>query len=496
MITFTEDRSRWLQRLQLLFVLVTLTALISLGRVRADCTVTNLGIPALPDLVGSYKGHSGGLYPHGANRRPAAHEAAGLQIALEKVQPRDTNGAVNASNGRIVLLSVGMSNTSAEWGGFKRDADRDPSKNPQLTIVNGAQGGNDAEQWTNYFAATWSLVETQRLRAAGVTINQVQVIWIKQALAGPNGYGAFPRHAQALQTNLEMIVRAAKSHYPNLAIIYVSSRTRSYATNANGLNPEPFAYESGFSVRWLMEKQISGSSDLNYDPSKAPPGGAPVAPWLSWGPYLWADGTTGRSDGFVWLCSDLGSDFTHPSTDGNTKVTTQLLAFFKTDVTARPWFVRKTIVGQAPVCAATASVTSGAVPLTVSFMANASDSDGIIREHLWTFEDGTFSTNANPVKIFKIAGIYRARVSIMDNDGNTTAQQVTINAGIAGARLSSPLYAESGFQFRVDGATNVDHTVQSSVDLLSWTSLHTNRPPFTFTDAADSARRFYRVVAQ
>jgi hypothetical protein len=468
--------------------------LVPVDRIRADCTVTNLGIPALPDLTATYKGQPGGLYPHGANRRPAAHEEAGRQIALEKIQPRDANGTVNATNGRIVLLSIGMSNTSQEWGGFKRQADRDSSKNPQLTIVNGALGGNDATQWTNYFAASWSIVETQKLRPAGVTTNQVQVIWLKQALAGPKGYGAFPGHAEALQSSLEMIVRAAKSHYPNLAIVYVSSRTRAYTTNANGLNPEPFAYESAFSVRWLIEKQLSGSPDLNYDPSKA--GSVPVAPWISWGPYLWADGTAGRSDGFLWLCSDVTSDFTHPSTNGNAKVVSQLLAFFKTDVTATPWFLRRTTIGQAPVCAPSASATSGAVPLTVNFTADASDADGIIREYWWTFEDGTFSTNANPVKIFQVPGIYRARVSVMDNDGNTTTRSLTINAGITGARLSSPLYAENRFQFMVNGATNADHIVQSSVDLVSWISLHTNRAPFMFMDAADSSSRFYRVVAQ
>jgi hypothetical protein len=475
----------------LLVFYVVLATIVPFGRGHADCTVTNLGIPPLPDLVGNYKGYIGGLYPSGANRRPAAHEAAGRQIALENIQPRDTNGTVNATNGRIVLLSIGMSNTSQEWGGFKRDADRDSSKNPQLTVVNGAIGGNDATQWTNFLAPTWSLVTTQRLRAAGVTTNQVQVIWLKQALAGPNGYGAFPRHAQALQTNLEMIVRAAKRHYPNLAILYVSGRTRAYTTNANQLNPEPFAYESGFSVRWLIEKQLSGSPELNYDPGK----GATVAPWLSWGPYIWADGTAGRSDGFMWLCSDVTSDFTHPSSEGVAKVVAQLLAFFKTDVTARPWFVRRTVVGQAPACAPSANVTSGAVPLTVSLTANASD-DGIIREYLWTFEDGTFSTNANPIKTFNRPGVYRARVCVTDNDGNTAAGSVTINAGIASAQLSLPLYSETQFQFMVNGATNVDHIVQGSTDLVSWTSLHTNRPPFTFMGAADSRSRFYRVVAQ
>ena len=44
-------------------------------------------------------------------------------------------------------------------------------------------------------------------------------------------------HARALQAMLEQIVRNAKARYPNLAIAYVSSRTRCYTNNPTLLNP-------------------------------------------------------------------------------------------------------------------------------------------------------------------------------------------------------------------------------------------------------------------
>src|SRR5437667_11815131 len=57
--------------------------------------------------------------------------------------------------------------------------------------------------------ATWTTA-LQRLSSAGVTTNQVEAIWLKQALAGPANYGIFPGHAQALEHALATILRVAK----------------------------------------------------------------------------------------------------------------------------------------------------------------------------------------------------------------------------------------------------------------------------------------------
>lgn len=459
-------------------------------KVAADCSVTNLAIAPVPDLAGLYKNQLPGLYPFGANHPPSDHLAAGLQIATEQIRPLDASGNSDTNNGKIVLLSIGMSNTTQEWGGangFMPRANADPSKNPQLVIVDGAQGGQAATDWTNYNSATWSTVQS-RLQSAGVTTNQVQVIWMKHARRNPTE--AFPLHAQFLQTNLEVILRVAQLRYPNLKIAYLSSRTRSYATNVGGLNPEPFAYESAFSVRWLIEKQLNG--ELNYNAAN----GAVVVPWLAWGPYLWADGTNPRSDGFTWLCSDLQADFTHPSpTTGVAKVGAQLLAFFKTHPTATPWFLKKSVVGQPPVCAPSATATSGVAPLSVTFNANASDPDGAIRNYQWTFDDGTFATNANPAKTFFLPGLYHARLTVMDNSGNTATGSVMIVAESPKA-FSSLQYGNGVFQCLVRGPVGVNYAVLGSSNLNTWTALVTNRVPFTFQDtqAVNFPRRFYQLL--
>ncbi len=298
----------------------------------SDCSQTSVGFVPLTDLgAGTYHGEEGGLYSGGSNLRPPVHDAAGLARAAA-IRPLDAAGAPHPS-GRIVLLSIGMSNTTQEFSRFKSIADADPDRNSRLTLVDGAQGGQDAVIISNPGAAFWTNVDA-RLSAAGVTPAQVQAVWLKEAIAGPSPSEVFPIHPTRLRDLLEPIVQILHDRYPNLSIVYLASRT--YAGYAStSLNPEPFAYESGFAVKWLIRDQISGDPGLNFDPGS----GAVRAPWLCWGPYLWADGLTPRSDGLTWQCSDFGADGTHPSSSGQDKVAGLLLDFMKSDPTATPWFL-------------------------------------------------------------------------------------------------------------------------------------------------------------
>lgn len=261
--------------------------------------------------------------------RPAAHDSAGRTLG-QQVLPRDTNGVLDLNRGKIVLLSIGMSNTTQEFSTFKPLADTDPAKNPKLVLVDGAQGGKSANVIVNESDNFWTIVD-QRLTSAQVSRKQVQVAWVKEADPGPTQ--AFPVHAQTLQRELETIARILKSRFPNIRIAYYSSRIYAGYASSN-LNPEPYAYESGFSVKWMIEKQINGDTSLAYAGPNA------RVPWLGWGPYLWADGLIARNDGLTWECADYStSDGTHPATGARQKVSQLLLSFLKSDPTAIPWFL-------------------------------------------------------------------------------------------------------------------------------------------------------------
>jgi hypothetical protein len=289
----------------------------------------------------TYKGEPGGLYGRGRNDPPPAHQAAATR-ATQAIRPLDADGTP-AADGRIVLISVGMSNTTQEFSRFIALANQEQKKSPRVVIVDGAQGGQDAADWANPQArlrqdrrSPWAGLE-QRLGQAGVTAQQVQVAWIKQALRNPARLGEFPAHARKLQADLAAIVRELKRRFPNLQVVYLSSRIYAgYATSA--LNPEPYAFESGFAVRWLIEAQMGGDPQLNHDPAR----GEVVAPLLLWGPYLWADAQTPRqSDALTYAREDFAADGTHPSGSGRQKVAEQLMKFFTTDPLARAWFVAR-----------------------------------------------------------------------------------------------------------------------------------------------------------
>jgi hypothetical protein len=300
------------------------------------------GLKPLTDMAATdrYKGEDGGLYGGGKNNPPQQHlEAAIRQAGM--VQPLCNEGKP-ADNGKIGFISVGMSNTTQEFSAFVRMANIDPAKSPQVVIVDGAQGGMDAKAWAGSGRPDrpgsrnpWEVLG-DRLQQAGLSDEQVQVAWVKQARITPGSIGEFPVHAEEMKGHMVAILHKLKERFPNLRIAYLSSRT--YAGYAKTpLNPEPYAYESAFVVRRLIQDQIEGDPELNYDPAKGPV----KSPLLLWGPYLWTDGEKGRNvDSLVWKLEDTAPDGTHPSDSGRRKVASLLLEFVKTDPTAKLWFAR------------------------------------------------------------------------------------------------------------------------------------------------------------
>ena len=307
-------------------------------------------IPLTDLLARTYYGNAGGIYPGGINQPPTQHDSV-ARARRNLIKPLDVNGD-ESPFGKYVLLSIGMSNATQEWCSqnsgppcapwtFMGKAATDPTINHySLVIVNGAADGQDAPAWTSPNSASYDRIKLGRLAPLGLSENQVQVVWVKLDDQKPSlSLPADSADANILLTNLALVMRALRVRYPYLRLVFLSSRIYGgYATT--DLNPEPYAYESGFSVKWLIESQINEMrgqppnprvGTLNYT-SKA-------APLILWGPYIWANGTTPRSDGLTWERADFEEDGMHPSQSGEAKVSQRLIDFFKNSPYTRCWFV-------------------------------------------------------------------------------------------------------------------------------------------------------------
>ncbi|MBS0197899.1 MAG: hypothetical protein JSR77_14180 [Planctomycetes bacterium] len=321
-------------------------ALISPSLFASDCTRTSIGHHSLDDLgAGLYLGQfQGGLYPGGENTMPQGHSLLGMQRA-NNIRPLNVLGQP-AAQGRYVLLSIGMSNTTQEFCGgatctpfsFSGQAAASPDVNhTSLAIIDGAAGGQTAGTWDSPTDANYTRVRDTVLAPRGLSEQQVQAAWIKVANSNPTvPLPAANADAFTLVEQMGNICRALKTRYPNMQQAFLSSRIYAgYATTT--LNPEPYAFESGFAVKWLIEAQLRQLAGGGIDP-RAGDLSLNVAPWLAWGPYLWADGLDARSDGLIWRCQDLEADGTHPSSLGEQKVGAMLLDFFLTSPATRLWF--------------------------------------------------------------------------------------------------------------------------------------------------------------
>jgi hypothetical protein len=307
-------------------------------------------IPLTDLLARTYRGNQGGLYPGGINQPPADHDSA-ARARRNSVKALDVNGD-ESPFGKYVLLSVGASNATQEWCSktsgppcapwtFMGKAAADPGVNHYtMVIVNGAADATDAPDWTSPTSSSYDRIKVARLAPLGLSENQVQVVWVNLADAKPVvSLPADSADANVLLTNLGLILRALRVRYPNLRLVFLSSPIFGGYTTTD-LNPEPYAYESGFSVKWAIESQINELRGLPANPRAGTLNYAKkMGPLILWGPYVWAGGATPRSDGLAWERADFEEDGTHPSQSGETKAADKLLDFFKNSPYTRCWFV-------------------------------------------------------------------------------------------------------------------------------------------------------------
>jgi hypothetical protein len=315
-------------------------------------TATTPSLVPLTDMGAStYFGFPGGLYP-GGNVMPQAHADAGQAFAAA-IEPLDVNGDPGPT-GKYVLLDIGHSNTALIFCNtgpldlvflcpsfsFTGQAMADPDVDKtNLAIVRGGCCGGAAELLQSPDDSQYDRIR-ERLRAEGLSEQQVQVVW---AQLEDFEYPTLPHPgagAHLMVRWMGNVMRAFRIRYPNLRLVFLTNSVyHGYSTDEDVI--EPVGYETAFPVKWLVQAQVdqmanggtivdARAGDLNYNT---------VAPWIGWGPDLWADGVNPRADGLSWPRESYSNDGIHLSPEGREKAGSLLLTFFKTSPQTRCWFV-------------------------------------------------------------------------------------------------------------------------------------------------------------
>lgn len=219
----------------------------------------------------AYYGEEGCLYP-GSNTPPTGY----LDTAISQLSADD----------QIVVLCLGMSAMQNMCTGFLNGGYLNaPDVNPAVRFINGAQGGTQ-QQWTDPNHFVWNK-GLNALSAAGLTAPQVDVVIYHNTIGGLSG--AFPANALQLQASLSQTMEIIPTKYQNAVLIMAMGRYHAFFADPSSKSPEPHAYESNFSYKWLIADRIACTENCG--------------PVIAWGPHLWQE-PTAELWPQSWYCAD------------------------------------------------------------------------------------------------------------------------------------------------------------------------------------------------
>jgi hypothetical protein len=198
---------------------------------------------------------------------------------------------VSVSNGYGAWHRGDESDTSTT---FMTRANANPARNPKLFVACGFEyqlpGGNGGTGDPGTHSVFYRSLD-RALRQQGITPRQVQIVWLCMPVSGrswgtnlPPEARTLPADAKPSQQAWKEIVHAIHVRYPKVRIIYSSTKGAMHMSarddaEFDGGPIEPWNHDAAWGVKWVIEDQINGAPDLNFDPARGPV----KAPWLSWG---------------------------------------------------------------------------------------------------------------------------------------------------------------------------------------------------------------------
>jgi hypothetical protein len=240
-----------------------------------------------------------------SNERLIALTAAAAQIV-----PRSPTGDPDA-NGRIVLLTLGMSNTKQVSEGLRYVFRRETNDlHPALTFVNGAQGGMAAAEWANPACQCWTTLSAI-LDKAAVTDAQVAAIFLMTTVKHPRVDA--PTTAAQFAVYTRQILTLIEARFPHVAIVIPAANYYGGYDVGQDKTPEPHQWQQTTTLPDIQETW-SGRTVL-----------------AAWHP--WTDGDRVRDDGLNLELADVTDGGVHLATSGKLKISRTLKAW----LWAQPW---------------------------------------------------------------------------------------------------------------------------------------------------------------
>lgn len=296
----------------------------------AVAVITN-SIP-LTDLgKGLYQDSIGGLYPDGTNT-PSGTYASDLLSTSSSIVAIDSFGNASPTKGYVVFISLGGSTGGKNMTELISKTTGNPLTNPRLKLMNGNQPAQAAP--LNYImdpkAVYWNHV-AQILKGHKSSYRQVQVVYLETDDSVRTL--KFPDRANIVKKDLEVSFRTMKQKFPNLKVVYLLARTRTFGNTVTPWNSEPSPYYFGWACKWAIQDQIKEVPGTEYKGPNA------VAPMAAWGFYQWADSLPRKTDNFYWRFSET-KDGLHANDRGQDSLSTRFQKFLLTDAYANLWYAK------------------------------------------------------------------------------------------------------------------------------------------------------------
>lgn len=293
-----------------------------------ELSVTNELVPLNDLKTGTFKDSVGGLYPNGSNK-PYGTYATDLYNTCAGIVPIDTFGNASAK-GKIIFISLGGSTGGKNMTALIKKTKGNLKTNPNLKMMNCNQPAQQAPLSfiANPTSTYWTHVKSI-LALHKSSLRQVQVIYLETDDGSITL--KFPDRANIIKGLIQVSLRTLKQQMPNLKVVYVLGRTRTFSNTVTPWNTEPGPYYFGWACKWAIQDQIKKVPGTEYKGSKA------VAPMLAWGFYQWADSLPRATDNFYWRYSQT-KDGLHANEAGQDTLATRFQKFLLKDERAKLWY--------------------------------------------------------------------------------------------------------------------------------------------------------------